>query len=107
MGIYVYVTRKEDPLDEEEGNNISAEEWRAVVDADPDLALRDPPDKAQKDRTIYSAWDSYPGGYTAWFGLAFGNIEVKGIDEALLAKLRTFAAKLDGRIVSEEGESFT
>jgi hypothetical protein len=107
VSIYVYVTRKADPLDESDGHDISAEEWRRVVSADHDLELRDPPDKASKDPTIYAAWDSYPGGYTAWFGLAFGNVEVKGIDEALLGKLRSFAAKLGGRIVSEEGEAFT
>jgi len=40
--------------------------------------------------------------------LSDGNIEVKGIDSALLGKLRRFAAELtDARIVSEEGEEFS
>jgi hypothetical protein len=105
LSIYVYVTRKPDPL--EEGPDISQSEWEALVRADPDLALRDPPDKFPKDKTIYAVWESYPAGYPAWFGLTGGNIEVKGINAALLTKLRAFAAKLGARIVSEEGEAFT
>jgi hypothetical protein len=41
------------------------------------------------------------------FGLSDGNIAVKGIDDAILGKLRRFANKLDARIVSEEGEEFS
>jgi len=106
VSIYVFVTRKADPL-EDEGPDISLSEWEALVRADSDLALRDPPNKFPKDKTVYAVWESYPGGYPAWFGLAGGNIQVKGVDTALLTKLRAFAAKLDARIVSEEGETFT
>lgn len=105
MSIYVYVTRKPDPLDDV-GPEISKTEWMELVRTDPELELRDPEDKSPSDRTIYAAWDSYPGGYTAWFGFAGGSIEVKGMDEALLSKLRAFSSKLGARIVSEEGEEF-
>jgi hypothetical protein len=105
VSIYVFVTRRDDPL-LEDGNVISRDEWESVVRSDPDLALEDPPDKYPNDKTVYAVWRSYPGGYPAWFGLAGGNIEVKGIDDALLGKLRFFASRLGGRILSEEGESF-
>jgi hypothetical protein len=106
MSICVYVTRKPDPLDPD-GPDISLSEWKAVVSADPDLALRDPPDKGPRDKTIYAVWESFPGGYPAWFGLVDGSIEVKGMDAVLLTKLRVFSSKLGARIVSEEGELFT
>ena len=106
MSIYVYVTRKEDPL-ADDGDSITLNEWTSLVEADPDLAFAEPDDKRPADKTTYAVWSTYPGGYPAWFGLADGNIEVKSLDDALLSKLRTFAHALGARIVSEEGDVFT
>jgi hypothetical protein len=106
MSIYVYVTRRADPFNDA-GPQITQHEWLKLIADDVDLSLEDPPDRFPNDKTIYAAWKKYPGGYTAWFGLAGGNIEVKGLDDALLGKLRTFASLLDARIVSEEGEKFS
>jgi hypothetical protein len=61
MSIYVYVTRKPDPL-EEEGPDISEQEWIEVIKSDPDLSIVDPPDRRPRDRSSYAAWNSYPGG---------------------------------------------
>ncbi|HXQ39927.1 MAG TPA: hypothetical protein VN821_01575 [Candidatus Udaeobacter sp.] len=105
MRIYVLVTRKEGPLDDA-GPQITRDEWLRLVANDPDLSLQDPPDRSPADKAVYAAWTNYPGGYAAWFGLVNGNIEVKGIDDALLGKLRAFAAALGARIISEEGEEF-
>jgi hypothetical protein len=105
MSIYVYVTRKLDPL-ETAGVDISAREWAELIANDPDLSIADPPDRVPTNNTIYAVWHAYPGGYPAWFGLCAGSIEVKGIDEAILNKLRNFAKKLGARIVSEMGEEF-
>jgi hypothetical protein len=104
MSIYVYVTRKSDPL-ETTGPDISAKEWGELVASDPDLSIADPQDGF--NNTIYAVWQGYPGGYPAWFGLCGGSIEVKGIDDAILGKLRIFADKLSARIVSEMGEEFS
>ena len=106
MSIYIYVTRKADPL-EANGQDIAAQEWIELVESDPDLSIADPPNRLPGDRRSYAVWTSYPGGYPAWFSLCEGSIEVKGIDEAILAKLRCFARKLDARIVSELGEEFS
>jgi hypothetical protein len=107
MSNYVYVTRKSDPLSDT-GPQISANEWVEVVANDRDLAIADPPDRSPGyTEAIYAVWNEYPGGYPAWFGLAYGNIEVKGLDESILVKLRGFAQKLNARIVSEEGEEFS
>jgi hypothetical protein len=106
MNIYVYVTRKPDPLDAN-GPDISAGEWIELIESDPDLSISGPPNRLPRDQRSYAVWASYPRGYPAWFALSEGSIEVKGIDEAILAKLRSFAAKLDARIVSEMGEEFS
>jgi hypothetical protein len=105
MSICVYVTRKPDPL-ETSGPDIAAQEWFELIESDPDLSIADPPNRLPGDRRSYAVWTSYPGGYPAWFSLSEGSIEVKGIDEAILAKLRYFAGKLNARIVSEMGEEF-
>ena len=106
MSIYVFVTRRADPL-KSDGAEISREEWTELVENDPDLSLEDPDNRFPADKTIYAVWKTYPGGYPAWFGLSGGNIEVKGMDDVLLAKFRIFARKLGARVVSEEGEEFS
>jgi hypothetical protein len=106
MSIYVYVTRKSDPLGTD-GPDISAKEWFELVANDPDLSIADPPDGVPTAKTIYAVWNAYPGGYPAWFGLCEGSIEVKGIDETILSKLRNFSNKLGARIVSEMGEEYS
>ena len=59
-----------------------------LVAGDPDLSIADPPDGFAI--SIYAVWNAYRGGYPAWFGLCEDNIEVKGIDEPTLSKLRNF-----------------
>lgn len=107
LSIYVYVMRRADPLDDP-GPQITRDEWLSLVADDPDLSLEDPPDRfpGYKD-AVYAAWKNYPGGYPAWFVWFRGNIEVKGLDDDLLGKLRAFAAALNARIVSELDEEFT
>ena len=107
MSIYYYVTRKRNPL-EANGPDISAEEWIDLVKGDPDLSIADPPNRLSggRGRGNYAVWNSYPGGYPAWFCLCAGSVEVKGIDDTILAKLHEFAAKLDARVVSETGEEW-
>jgi hypothetical protein len=107
MGIYVYVTRRADPFDHT-GPQITRDEWLKLVASDADLSLEDAPDRfpGYKD-AVYVTWKSYPGGYPAWFVWFKGNIEVKGLDDDLLGKLRAFASAFDARIVSELGETFT
>jgi hypothetical protein len=105
MSIYVFVTRRDDPLDST-GPEITFDEWRQAVASDADLKIEKPPDIQPANQIDYAVWNAYPGDYPAWFGFVDGNIEVKGIDDALLSKLRIMASKLQARIVSEEGELF-
>src|SRR5438874_2717275 len=104
MSIYYYVTRKPGPF-VKEGPEILEAEWRAVISADPDLMIEEPePSPGLRHNGVWAVWRSYPGGYPAWFGLNRGDIEVKGIDEALFGKLQRFAAALGARIFCETGE---
>jgi hypothetical protein len=46
-------------------------------------------------------------GRAAWFVLLAGDVEVKGMDEALLGKFRRLASVLRARIFCETGEELT
>ena len=107
MSIYVSITRRSDPL-ADEGPSISAEEWLAVVDADPEL--RQPAEEELEsallgDDDIPAVW-FHPDGHTTWFVLTDGNVEVKNPDAALLHKMATVADTLDAHLISETGERF-
>jgi len=49
MSIYVFVTRRADPL-KPDGAEISREEWVELVESDPDLSLEDPADRFPASR---------------------------------------------------------
>lgn len=114
MSYYLYVTRKDDPLSET-GPEITRSEWEAIVAADPDLAMADPPGKKAGDPTVYAMWPSYHGSDDPiWFELFEGSISFNfhgsaiggDLDPAILSKLRAIAASVDSQIISELGERF-
>jgi hypothetical protein len=107
MSVYYYVTRNSGPF-VKGGREISEAEWRAVVAADPELAIAAPGDSDGMPRNaVWAVWNYYPGGYPGWFGLIRGDIELKGLDEDLFGKLQSFASALGARIYCESGEEVT
>ncbi|MHA3772871.1 hypothetical protein ACXR0O_15160 [Verrucomicrobiota bacterium sgz303538] len=108
MSVYFYVTRNTRPFVKEDRRDITEAEWRAVIAADPDLAIEQPESSVGLPRNaVWAVWRAYPGGYPAWFALIQGDIEVKGIDEPLFGKLQQFATALNARIFCETGEEVT
>jgi hypothetical protein len=104
MSVYYSVTRSSGPF-AKDGREISEAEWQAIVAADPDLQFEEPGSTlGLRYPGTWAVWHSYPSGYPAWFALRGGDIEVKGIDDALLGKLRGFATILGARIFCETGE---
>ena len=107
VSIYYYITRNSGPFIEEGRNEITEAEWRTVVAADPDLAIEQPEELGPRGSScgVWAVWRSYPGGYPAWFVLLKnGDVELKGMDEALFAKFTRLAAALGARIFCETGE---
>jgi len=110
MSVYYYISRNSGPFVNEGRHEITDAEWRAAVLADPDLALEQPEDSGPRGAScgLWAVWHSYPGGYPAWFVLLkCGDVEVKGMDEALFGKFKQLASALDARIFRETGEEFT
>ena len=86
MSIYVFVTRRADPL-KPDGAEISREEWVELVESDPDLSLEDPADRFPADKTIYAVWKTYPEGLPSVVRASpAATSKVKGIDDAILGQ---------------------
>ena len=109
MSVYYYISRNSGPFAKEGRREITEVEWRSAVAAVPELAIEQPESLRPRGAAsgVWAVWRSYPGGYPAWFVLLRnGNVEVKGMDEALFAKFKQLAAVLGGRIFCETGDEF-
>jgi hypothetical protein len=110
MSVYYYITRNSGPFAKEGRKEITEVEWRSAVAAVPELSLQQPDFSGPRGALcgIWAVWHSYPGGYPAWFVLLRGgDVEVKGMDEALFAKFKQLATVLEARVFCETGEEFT
>ncbi len=111
MSIYVYITRRRNPL--EPGDTVSLEEWQRLVASDP--SFRAPTAEDHKELAMNwkgapfpedAIWTGHPDYPAVWFCWSDGNIELKSPDEIMIAKMMTLAAKLDANVISEMGELF-
>jgi len=100
MGYELQITRKELYLDKE-GLIITAQEWLAVVQDDPELVI------APEHKPYFAVW-SGPGEYEIWIdyradrGYLFSkNPTPEGID-----KLIEIARLLNAKVQGEEGEIY-
>jgi len=110
MSEYYYITRNSRPFAKQDRRVITEAEWRSAVAAVPELAIEQPKSSNPRGAAsgVWAVWHSYPGGYPAWFVLhRNGDVEVKGMDEALFGKVKQLASVLGARIFSETGEEFT
>ena len=98
MGYDLYITRRKDWS--ESGHDITAEEWLAYVDKDPELSL------SPENGPYFAKWggkSKYPAPLLDWFG---GNIYTKNPDAALIDKMVTVAQALRAKVQGEEGEIY-
>lgn len=107
MSIYVYITRRRNPI-EDDGPVILEQDWRSAVSRD--LSFRDASaDEMSGMRPTSfpcSIWLGHPQGLDAWFVWANGQIAVRNPDEPLIAKAKAIASQLDAHVISEMGELF-
>jgi hypothetical protein len=99
MGYDLHITRRADW--NEEGNDITAEEWLKIVAADPELTLRpeNGPHFAQ-----WSGVSKLPGPWLDW---SDGQIFTKNPDRALGAKMISIAQKLSASVQGDDGETYS
>ncbi len=101
MGYDVHITRKRDWHDEE-GDEISADEWLTFVRQDPALRV---------DTTHgphFAIWDKYAGSYDfAWFDWSDGCISTKGPDDEILWKMLAIAKSMGAKVQGDDGEVYS
>jgi hypothetical protein len=110
MSEYFYITRNSGPFVKEGRREITEAEWRSAIASVSDLSIEQPEHSGPRGAAtgVWAIWRSYPGGYPAWFVLLRnGDVEVKGMDEALFAKFKQLASALGAQMFCETGEALT
>ncbi|MFF3691087.1 hypothetical protein [Streptomyces sp. NPDC002187] len=108
MGYDVHITRRENWWDEQ-GPDISTQEWEAVVAADPDLVMFPMPEGGWLveprwiAESVTSPGVAELGGALDWRA---GRITAKWPCDALLAKMCRVAKTLGARVQGDDGEYY-
>lgn len=96
MGYDVHITRASNWADNE-GRQITADEWKSCLDADPELS----PDPDNGPHSVL--WRAHPEGredaWLDWFG---GNIYTTNPDGPLLEKMLTIARQLEAEVKGDD-----
>ena len=101
MGWEVHMTRA-DRWSDSDQRPISADEWRTVVAADPELRIE------AANGPHFAVWSgpcSYPDG--AWFDWADGCVSTKNPDRPILDKLLRPAVELGAVVQGDDGELYS
>jgi hypothetical protein len=99
MGYDLHITRAADWSDNE-GAEITAEEWLAFVAADPELTL------AESNGPCFVHWSGPSIHSDPWLDWAEGNIYTKNPDQALMDKMVEIACRLNARVQGDDGEVY-
>lgn len=91
MGYTLDITRRRYHFDED-GPRITEEEWRALVDRDPELEFRDP------HNPLLASWSGVSRYPDPWFDYGDGRIDTKNPDPPIIAKMLGGAAELGARV---------
>jgi hypothetical protein len=116
MGYDVHITRREDWADA--GQDISLDEWLAVVAADPELRLdgyAESPIAGGRGvfRTerpgiaVWTAWSRHREGDTmAWIDHGSGNVSATNPDAEIRRKMWALAQRLAAKVQGDDGETY-
>ncbi|GAA5509159.1 hypothetical protein [Novipirellula caenicola] len=101
MGYNLYITRRKYHF-EEEGPSITIDEWRAFVDADPELSF------SHRDEALTAIWNGKCEYPDPWFAYSedYGSIETKNPDVPIVNKMIQMAARLDAKVQGDDGEIY-
>jgi hypothetical protein len=116
MGYDIHITRRENWFDED-GPNISQDEWSALVAADREMRLDGYAEASISNGSVLrtedpgiAVWTAYSkhgvDGNMAWFCLINGNVVVKNPDEEMLRKFWSLAQQLQAKVQGDEGETY-
>jgi hypothetical protein len=100
MGVELYITRARFWADNE-GKEITAEEWLRYVAADPELKL-DP--RNGKYHVLWLGESAHDEPWLDWFR---GNVSTEWPDTALYRKMLRVAAALGAQVQDDNGTVYT
>jgi hypothetical protein len=101
VGYEFHITRAENWVESDQ-RPITAEEWLAVVAADPELRID------EENGPYFAVWSgpcSYEGG--GWFDWSDGCISTKNPDRAILGKMLRLATQLGAVVQGDDGEVYS
>jgi hypothetical protein len=99
MGYDLHITRADDWA-ENEGREITREEWLALVAGDEELTL----DPVNGDE--YALWSGPSEHAGPWLCWCEGNLSAKNPDPALIGKMVEIAGRLGARVQGDDGEFY-
>ena len=115
MGYEVHITRKEYFFDEE-GEQISFEEWENYIANDNEMRLdgfaeaKTPEGILRIENEGLAVWEGWSknevDGGMAWMSYFEGCITCKNPDEEILKKMHKIASKLGAEVQGDEGEIY-
>jgi hypothetical protein len=100
MGVEFHITRAEFWA-ENEGQQITSNEWLDLVNADSELTL----DK--KNGEFYVVWHGQSAYEEPWLEWSDGNIYTKWPDTHLYRKMLQIAAALNARVMDDDGTIYS
>lgn len=107
MGYELHITRRDDWWDEE-GSEISRQEWQSVVAADPDLVMQPIPDGWPGDAfsSALMTTRSERGDGIEALHWDQGLVSAKHPSNVLIAKMCELARLLEARVQGDDGEYY-
>jgi len=107
MGYELHITRKEEWSDEN-GPEISAAEWKAVVRADPEMQVeyRYPGGRVVSDESKGDTIWIVGNEDRACFYFHNGNVVAKSPDREIVQKMWSLAQGLAARVQGDDGEFY-
>jgi hypothetical protein len=95
MGYDLHITRAKRWSDQEP--SISADEWLAYVDRDPELQL---------NGKYFALWAGVSRQPDPWFDWSDGHVHTKNPDPAVIAKAIQIASRLGAAVQGDDGEVY-
>ncbi len=99
MGYDIHITRAE-LWAENKGREITAEEWLAYVEKDPELKIDD------ANGEHFAIWSEDSGEAVAWFEWSAGDISTKNPDVATIEKAVNIAKHIGAKVQGDDGEVY-
>lgn len=101
MGYDLHITRKDCWAEEEDNRCISAEEWKAYADSDPELTK----DLESSDENDY-IFVRQAGNWPLWFNSRLGNIYTKNPDIDVIQKMVNISLALKAKVQGDDQEFY-